>query len=183
MKMLSIIGSLRKDSFSKKLAAAAEALAPEGFRFDQTDTRDVPLYNQDFDGESKPAGVTQLLAQIDASDGLLFVLPEYNYGIPGTLKNAIDWASRPAFRSPLKGKPSLIVACSMAPTGGARVYNQLATVLGGTLTPVYLMPSFLVPAVHEKFDASGALIDETTEARLKRTLQDFGTWAAANTGN
>jgi chromate reductase len=104
------------------------------------------------------------------------VTPEYNYGIPGALKNLIDWASRPAFRSPLKGKPALIVAFSLAPAGGARAYAQLSAVLGGTLTPVFLAPSFLVPSVHEKIDESGALTDEQTRTRLARTLEEFGAW-------
>lgn len=182
MKILSMIGSLRKDSFSKKLALAAESHAPEDTEFDRTDAGAVPLYNQDLDTDEKPPGVVELFEKIEVADGLLFVLPEYNYGIPGTLKNAVDWASRPAFRSPIKDKPSLIIACSMAPTGGARAYNQLSVVLGGTLTPVYLMPSFLVPAVHEKFDASGILTDETTKKRLTRTLSDFCGWASRQKG-
>jgi chromate reductase len=180
LKILSIIGSLRKESFSRKIALAAESHAPDGILFERTNASQVALYDEDLDTEDKPAGVRDFLEAIESADALLFVLPEYNYGIPGPLKNAIDWASRPAFRSPLRGKPSLIIACSMAPTGGARAYAQLSTVLGGTLTPVYLMPSFLIPTVHEKFDASGALIDETTRSRLTRTLDDFCTFAAAH---
>lgn len=177
MKILTIVGSLRKESFSRKIAVAAAQRAPDGVTFSTTNAENVPLYNQDLDGDEKPPGVAAFVSEIEAADGLLFVLPEYNYGIPGPLKNAIDWASRPAFRSPLRGKPSLIVACSMAPTGGARAYNQLSTVLSGTLTPVYLMPSFLVPAVHEKFDDAGELTDEVTGARLQKTLIDFAAWA------
>ncbi len=177
MKILSIVGSMRKGSFSKKLATAAAKHAPEDFAFDQTDTRDVPLYDQELDVETKPAGVARLIEQIENSDALLFVLPEYNHGIPGPLKNAIDWASRPAFRSPLPDKPSLVIACSMSPAGGALAHDHLLTVLHGTLTPVFLMPSFLVPSVHEEFDDEGMLKDELTTMRLVRTLADFGDWA------
>ncbi len=177
MKVLAVIGSLRAESFSRKLARAAVDLAPAGMELEIVDGRDLPLYDQDLDAAQKPAAVQKLLDQVTDADGLFFVTPEYNYGIPGPLKNLIDWASRPAFKSPLKDKPALLVALSPAPTGGARVYAQLATVLSGTLTPVFLAPSFLVPAVHEKFDATGALVDETTRRRLERALEGFAAWA------
>ena len=178
VKILVLLGSLRKASFSRKVVLAVEALAPEGMHFEVTDGRDLPLYDQDLDTEDKPAGVDALVAQINAADALLFVTPEFNYSIPGPLKNAIDWASRPAFRSPLKDKPSLVIAHSPAPSGGSCCYKELLAVLKGTLTPTYLGPSFTISAVHEKFDGDGALIDEITQARLTRTLQGFGTWAA-----
>lgn len=179
MKVLAVIGSLRTESFCRKLAHAAASLAPAGMELEIIDGRDLPLYDQDLDVEEKPAAVQVLFDQIEGADGLLFVTPEFNYGIPGPLKNLIDWASRPAFKSPLKDKPALLVALSPAPTGGARAYAQLATVLSGTLTPVFLAPSFLVPAVHEKFDAAGALVDETTSRRLTRALEAFAAWASA----
>lgn len=178
MKLLIVIGSLRAASFSRKLALAAEGLGPDGMSFEIIDGRDLPLYDQDLDTDEKPPAVQALVEQITGADALFFVTPEFNYGIPGSLKNLIDWASRPAFRSPLKGKPALLAALSPAPTGGARAYTQLATVLAGTLTPTFLAPSFLVPTVHEKFDEAGALIDDQTKRRLARMLQEFGTWAA-----
>ena len=103
--------------------------------------------------------------------------PEYNYGIPGQLKNWIDWASRPAFRSPLKDKPALVIAASMAPTGGARAHQHLTQVLGGTLTPCYLAPSFLVPSVHQVFDDDGSIADEVVRGRLEKNLGAFAEWA------
>ncbi len=126
---------------------------------------------------TSPPACRVLVDQINTADALLFVTPEFNYSIPGPLKNAIDWASRPAFRSPLKDKPSLVFAHSPAPSGGSCVYKELLAVLKGTLTPTYLGPSFTISAVHEKFDGDGALIDEVTKVRLTRTLQDFETWA------
>lgn len=177
MKILVLLGSLRKASFSRKVALAAQTLAPEGMSFEITDGRDLPLYDQDLDTEEKPAGVQTLIDQMTAADALLFVTPEFNYSIPGPLKNAIDWASRPAFRSPLKDKPSLVLAHSPAPSGGSCVYKELLAVLKGTLTPTYLGPSFTISAVHEKFDADGALVDEITKGRLVKTLADFERWA------
>ena len=177
MKILVVVGSLRRAAFSRKLAEAAVSLAPEGAELELIDGRDLPHYDQDLDGDEKPESVRTLVEQLNGSDALLFVCPEFNYGIPGSLKNLVDWASRPAFRSPLKGKPSLIVALSIAPSGGARAHVQLSSVLSGTLTPVFVGPSFLVPAAHEKFDADGALTDEKTSRRLGGTLEAFVAWA------
>ena len=177
VKILIFIGSLRSDSFSRKLARAAQDVAPENAAFQSTDGRELPLYDQDLDGEEKPAAVAELLEGIGGSEALLFITPEFNYGIPGPLKNAIDWASRPAYRSPIKDKPSLIITHSIAPTGGARAELQLASVLKGTATPTFVGPGFSIPAVHEKFDASGALIDDMTRLRLSKTLEAFCSWA------
>ena len=177
MQLLIVIGSLRQGAFSRKLADAAGGLVPEGVEVTRTDGRDLPLYDQDLDGEEKPPAVRQLLDRVGSADGILFITPEFNYGIPGPLKNLIDWASRPAYASPLKGKPSLVIAHSIAPSGGARGHSQLVSVLGGTLTPVFLAPSFVIPSVHEKFDAEGALTDERTKARLASTLAEFAAWA------
>ena len=177
MKILVLVGSLRAAAFSRKLAIAVAGLAPDGIECELVDGRDLPLYDQDLDGEEKPAAVRRLLDQVSGADGLLFVTPEFNYGIPGPLKNAIDWASRPAYQSPLKGKPSLVIGLSLSPLGGVRAYDQLGTVLSGTLTPTFLGPSFLVPAIHEKFDDAGHLTDEVTRARLERTWPAYVEWA------
>lgn len=176
MKILVLVGSLRAASYSRKLAQAAAALAPEGTTLELVDGRDLPLYDQDLDGDEKPPAVRTLLDQVSGADGLLFVTPEYNYGIPGPLKNLVDWASRPAFQSPLKDNPSMVIALSMAPTGGARSHGQLTSVLAGTLTPLFNSPSFLVGSVHQKFDDAGRLTDEQTEKRLTRNLASFVEW-------
>lgn len=177
MKMLVVIGSLRADGFSRKLGRAVDALAPDGTEVETTDGSALPLYNQDLDGEARPAAVTALLDQVAAADGIVFVTPEYNYGIPGPLKNLVDWASRPAFNSPLKGKPSLVIAHSVAPSGGARAHVQLTSVLAGTLTPTFVAPSVLIPQSFDKFDEEGSLSDEITKARLQATLGEFTAWA------
>ncbi len=179
MKLLVILGSLRAAAFSRKLGEAVVSLAPDGTETVTTDGGALPLYNQDLDGEEKPAPVATLLEQVTTADGIVFVTPEFNYGIPGPLKNLIDWASRPAYNSPLKGKPSLILAHSLAPSGGARAHVQLSSVLAGTLTPLFVAPGFVVPQVHEKFDAEGTLTDEITKARLQGTLAEFAKWAGS----
>ena len=180
MKILALIGSLRAASFSKMLAQAAAELAPEGTTLEIVDGRDLPLYDQDLDGEEKPAAVQTLHDQVSGADALLFISPEYNYGIPGTLKNLIDWASRPAYNSPLKDRPSMVIALSLAPAGGSRAHAQLGTVLAGTLTPVFVTPGFLVGGVHEQFDENGTLTNELTKVRLERTLAGFVEWAKKN---
>ncbi len=177
MQTLLLVGSLRAASFSGKLADAIQEIAGDAFSFTRTTGGDLPLYNQDLDGEEKPAAVASFLREVDAAQGLVVVTPEFNYGIPGPLKNAIDWASRPAFRSPLKGKPTLIVSVSLAPVGGARAHAQLQQVLAGTLTPVYTAPTFAVGGIHEKFDPSGALTDEVIRAGLERQLTGYLAWA------
>lgn len=177
MKMLIALGSLRTASFSRKLANAATAAAPAGVECEIVDGRALPHYDQDLDGEDKPEAVRELHVLLAGADALVFITPEYNYGIPGVLKNWIDWASRPAFKSPLRGMPSLVMSLSPAPTGGARAHAQLTTVLSGTLTPVFVAPSYVVPAVHEKFGESGELTDEVTRTRLEKTLENFRDWA------
>ena len=182
MKILALIGSLRAASFSKKLAVAAGDLAPEGTTVEIVDGRDLPLYDQDLDGEEKPPAVQTLLDQLNEADALLFITPEFNYGIPGTLKNLIDWASRPAYNSPLTGRPSMVIALSLAPAGGSRAHAQLGVVLAGTLTPVFVTPGFLVGGIHEQFDENGTLTNELTRIRLERTLAGFVEWAEKTAG-
>eukprot|EP00439_Symbiodinium_sp_Y106_P088672 s1_g1208.t1 len=177
MNLLILVGSLRADSFSLKLARAIADQLPAGVTPTLVDGGDLPLYNQDLDGEGKPTPVQTLLDQVTRADALLFITPEFNYGIPGPLKNLIDWASRPAYNSPLKHKPALIIAHSIAPTGGARAHSQLSSVLGGTLTRLMIGPSFLVPSVHEKFNEDGDLTDELMKMIFPKALEDFINWA------
>lgn len=179
MKILIILGSLRSGSFSRKVAEACTAALPEDHPFSIIDGRTLPLYDADLDRDEKPAAVQDLIEQLNEADALVFVTPEYNYGIPGPLKNLIDWASRPAFDSPIKGKPSLVIAQSISPAGGSRVHAQLTEVLDGTLTPTFVTPSFTISSIHEKFDTSGELTDEMTRIRLGATLPAFLAWATS----
>ena len=177
MNILFILGSLRANSASARLAEAIRVALPDGHQTQVIDGRDLPLYDTDLDVHEKPLAVQRLLDQVAGSEALIFVTPEYNYGIPGPLKNLIDWASRPAFKSPLKGKPSWVLAQSISPSGGARVHAQLTAVLSGTLTPTFLAPSFTVSAIHEKFDSEGILTDSLTQLRIDGTLPAFLAWA------
>ncbi|MGL5114271.1 MAG: NADPH-dependent FMN reductase, partial [Beijerinckiaceae bacterium] len=122
------VGSLRKESFNRKLATALARLAPAGFAFKQIEIGDLPFYNQD-DDASPPASVERLKAAIAAADGLLFVTAEYNRSIPGVLKNAIDHASRPYGKSVWAGKPAGIIGVSLGAIGTAMAQQHLRNVL------------------------------------------------------
>ncbi len=176
MKLLGISGSLRKGSYNTKLLEAAAGLMPEGTELTFIGCGDIPLYNKDLDNDNKPEGVLQLLQAIGYADGVLFATPEYNYSFSGVLKNAIDWASRPAYKSVLAGKPTAIVSASQSLVGGARAQDHLRQVLTATLSPVVPVPPFVVPMVQGKFDTNGRLFDEDTLRRLARYMDDFIVW-------
>ncbi len=178
MNLLGISGSLRKQSLNTLLLQAAARVAQdEGASLQRQAIGDLPLYNGDLDGDDPPAQVKALKAAIGDADGLVIVSPEYNYGIPGVLKNALDWASRPGYQSVLAGKPTVIMSASMSIIGGARMQAHLKNVLGGTLTPVYPAPEFLLGTAHKAFDDDGRLVDEDTRKRLHRHLSGFLAWA------
>ena len=179
MKILGISGSLRGASFNSLLLEAARRLVPEGAQMEIFSLADIPLYNADIDGDAKPPPVQALQQSIAACDALLFATPEYNYSMPGVLKNAIDWASRPAFKSVLAHKPAAIVSASPSPLGGVRAHAHLRDVLAGTLTPVFLAPAYVLGSAQNAFDDAGRLVDETAERRLRRYLAEFVDWVGA----
>lgn len=179
MNIIGINGSLRSGSLNRMLLkSASEVLTAKGAHVDDFDIGRVPLYNGDLDTDDPPAAVTELKEALSAADGLLLVTPEYNYGVPGVLKNALDWASRPAFKSPLAGKPTALLSASMSMIGGARAQAQLRNVLFGTLTPVYPAPEFLLMTAHEAFDENGDLVSEKTRSVLGRYLSGYLAWAS-----
>jgi len=176
MRLIGISGSLRKGSFNTKMLKAAVHCLPEGVTLTLVSCADLPLYNSDIDGSKKPSGVQRLLDIIDDSDGVIFSTPEYNYSIPGVLKNTIDWLSRPAYKSVLAGKPVAILSASKSPVGGARVQSHLRDILSATLSPVVPSPAFLVPQVQNKFGDKGKLTDADTLRRLENYLLEFTDW-------
>lgn len=176
MKILGISGSLRRDSYNRLLIKSAGALLDHGATLEVGEIGDIPLYNGELDGKEKPASVQRLLDAIAAADGLLIATPEYNYSVPGVLKNAIDWASRPAFESVLRDKPTGILSASMSTLGGARAQVHLREVLAATLTPVYLAPDFALPSAHTAFDAAGQLVDASTRDYLRQYLAGYTAW-------
>lgn len=171
MKVLGIAGSLRQASLSRILLTEASLHAPPEMHLRAFALDDIPLYNGDLDTDDKrPAGVRAFIDAIRDSDALLVVTPEYNYSIPGVLKNAIDWASRPAYRSVLVGKPTALVGLSIGAAGGARALAHLKDVLLGVLARPLPVPDVLVAGAKNVVDESGRLTDDGVKERLTKLL-------------
>lgn len=149
-KVLGISGSLRKQAFSDAiLAALAEASADQAV-FSYADIGAVPHFNQDLYQEPLPSAVEQLRRQVVEADAIVIASPEYNHGMPGVLKNALDWLSRPHNGSPLKGKPVLILTSSPATTGGVRAQYQIRETLVSALAHPVATPEIVIGLVHTK---------------------------------
>jgi chromate reductase len=154
---------------------AAEELAPEGMSFEGCDIGTFPLYNEDVRAEGFPAPVKEMRERVRNSDAVLFATPEYNYSVPGVLKNAIDWASRPPDQ-PFDGKPVAIMGASPAPSGTARAqYHLRQTCVYLNMFPVN-RPEVLIAGADKKFDAEGRLTDETARKFLAQLLQALADW-------
>jgi chromate reductase len=179
LRVLGVGGSLRAGSYNRALLRAAAELAPEGLQIETFDLVALPLYNADVEARGDPPPVAAFKAAIRAADALLFACPEYNHGVPGVLKNAVDWASRPPRRSPLDGKRAGIIGASVGLTGTARAQSQLRQAFVFTNTYAMLQPEVLVARAHEKFDADGRLTDERTRKVLADYLVAFRAWLIA----
>lgn len=166
-----LVGSLRRESFNRQLAAALPKLAPAGFEFTTVTIGDLPLYSQDDDANQADA-VKRLKAEILAADGLLFVTPEYNRSIPGVLKNAIDHASRPPRQSAWAGKPAGIIGVSIGAIGTALAQQHLRNVLAYLDVPVLGQPEAFMQAKEGLFDASGE-VGEGSRAFLQKWMDAF----------
>jgi len=149
-----IVGSLRKDSFNRKLASAVAKLAPADFSFRQVRIDDLPLYNQD-DDANQAESVKRMKGEIAAAQGLLFVTPEYNRSIPGVLKNAIDHGSRPYGKSAWTGKPAGVIGASPGATGTAMAQQHLRNVLATLDVPTLCQPEVFIQVKDGLFDEAG----------------------------
>lgn len=151
-----VVGSLRKDSFNRRLAGALARLAPPEFVFRQVEIGDLPLYNQDDDGhDSEP--VKRLKTEIKTAHGLLFITPEYNRSFPGVLKNALDHASRPYGQSVWGGKPAGVLGISIGPMGTAMAQQHLRNVLAYLDVPTMGQPEAYLQAKDGFFEADGSI--------------------------
>lgn len=178
MKIATLSGSLRQASRNTALLRAAGELAPSSLTFHSLSIGQLPLYNDDLKSDEELREVLAFRAAIGAADGVLIATPEYNYGIPGPLKNAIDWASRPAYRSAFFKKPVGILGASGGVVGTARAQGQLKQVLLGMASQVFPHPELLVGQSEQKFDESGRLTDETSRELLGKFLVEFERWVA-----
>lgn len=176
LEILGIAGSLRRGSLNRALLRTAAERAPDGMRIEIFDLAAVPLYDGDVEAAGAPDGVQRFKAAIQAADGVLMATPEYNHGVPGVMKNAVDWASRPPRGAPLDGKPVGLLGASPGITGTARGQSQLRQAFEFTNSYCMPQPELLVFRAHEKFDAEGRLADETTASYLIKYLEAFATW-------
>ncbi len=176
--ILGIPGSLRKLSFNRGLIRAAQEVAPDGVVVELYDIGDIPLYNADVEAQGVPPSVQAFADAIRNADALLIATPEYNYSIPGVLKNAIDWASRPSVKNPLKHKPVALTGASGGMFGTARSQLAMRQVLGSMIEAyTMLKPELLVPQAGQKFDSDGNLTDEDVRGRLATLLQSLVAWS------
>lgn len=174
LRVVALAGSLRQASFNRSLLRAAQELAPSSLAIEIHDLADIPVFNEDVERQGNPPAVTALQEAVRAADGVLIASPEYNNGIPGGLKNVIDWLSRS--KNPLKGKPTAICGASPGPVGTALAQAQLRQVLANTDTPVMPQPRVVIGTAHERFDAEGRLVHEQTRQFLTLFLESFARW-------
>jgi chromate reductase, NAD(P)H dehydrogenase (quinone) len=175
LKILGIPGSLRQASFNRYALVAAQSLLPSGVSLDIFSLDGIPAYNQDLD-KQPPARVVELKARIRAADAILFATPEYNYSVPGVLKNAIDWASRPYGDSAWQGKPVAVMSASVGAFGGARAqYHLRQSFVFLNMYPVN-QPEVVIPAAAQRFNERGDLTDEVARDLIRKLLAELVAW-------
>lgn len=175
MKVLAMVGSLRKASYNKLTLRAALELKPVGMEIEDFDIAPIPPYNEDVRALGFPPPVQVLRDKIQAADALLFVTPEYNYSVPGVLKNAIDWASRPPERV-FSGKPAAIMGASGGRLGTARAQYHLRQT--GVFLDLHFInkPEVMISFAEKVFDASGHLTDEAARKLIAELLVSLAEW-------
>jgi len=175
IRVVGISGSLRAGSYNTAALRAAIALAPEGMTIEAAEIGDLPHYNDDVRLAGYPPEVQRFRDQLAAADAVLFVTPEYNYSIPGVLKNAIDWASRPPSQ-PFDNMPVAIMGASMGVLGTARAQYQLRQMLVFLNAFPLNKPEVMIGAAQTKFDEAGQLTDATTADFIRSLLGALATW-------
>lgn len=176
MHFLGISGSLRKDSFNSGALRACADVLPPGVTLSTFDLSPIPLYNEDVRAQGLPDAVQQLRAQIKAADALVIATPEYNYSIPGVLKNAIDWASRPP-EQPFNGKPIALIGATPGGFGTSRAQYHLRQVFVYLNAHLLNQPEVFISAAPSKFDANGHLTDTATAEQLGKMLAALADWS------
>jgi chromate reductase len=170
VKILGIAGSLRKASYNRGALRAAQQLCPQGATIEAFELDGIPGFNQD-EERNPPQKVIDLKNRIRAAHAILFVTPEYNYGLPGVLKNAIDWASRPYGDSAWNGKPAAIMSAAMSMGGGVRAQYQLRQSFVFLNIDAVIQPEVAIGNATERFDEQGNLKDETSKKLIGQLLQ------------
>ncbi len=176
--VLALVGSLRRGSINRTLLETSIELAPPGLRITEfARLGDLPHYNPDIDGPEKPEPVQALFDAMRAADALLIVSPEYNYSVPGVLKNAIDWASRGGADAPMKRKPVAIQGGSNGSVATTRMQYHLRQILVALDDYVLAQPEVAIPRLHERI-VDGRITDETTRALIAKQMVAFEGWIA-----
>jgi chromate reductase len=170
MRLLGLAGSLRAGSYNRGLLRAAAELTPAGTVFEEHDLRGLPFYDGDLEAAGDPVSVIELKDVIRRADALVIATPEYNRGLPGVLKNAIDWASRPALASPLAGKPVAIMGATTGFAGTACAQQQLRDALEFPGALVLQQPEVLVSEAYLRFDGNGDLVEEEVREQITELL-------------
>ena len=180
-KIAVFVGSLRKESFSRKMAKVLAALAPESLNFEIIEIGVLPLYDQDLDDEGRPPSAwTEFRERVKSFDGLLFVTPEYNRSVPGVLKNAIDVGSRPYGQSIWGGKPGAVMSVSPGTIGGFGANHHLRQSLVFLDVPAMQQPEAYIGGAALLFDANNNISNEATREFLKKFVDAFAAWVAKN---
>ena len=170
--VVTIVGSLRKESFSLKIANALAKLAPASLKLDVTTLESISFFNQDLEA-APPADWLAFREKLQKSSGVLFITPEYNRSIPGVLKNAIDVGSRPYGKSSFNGKPTGIVSNSPGPLGGVSAAKHLQNILPGICGPILQQPEIYLNGVGDAFDDKGELNKDSLQKALKQYVDAF----------
>jgi chromate reductase, NAD(P)H dehydrogenase (quinone) len=173
--ILGIAGSLRRQSYNRSALRAAQQLVPEGAALEIFELDGIPGFNQD-EEQNPPAKIVELKKRVRAADAILFVTPEYNYSVPGVLKNAIDWASRPYGDSAWDGKPAAIMGASIGNIATARAQYHLRQMFVFLNIFPLNQPEVMIGNAAERFDENGNLTDETTKDYIRKLLQSLVEW-------
>jgi len=176
-KIAVFVGSIREGSTNRSLAKALEKLAPEGMEFSYIDIN-LPLYSEDVEKAGLPASVQAMKDTVDKADGVLILTPEYNRGMPGALKNALDWASRPYGSNSFTHKPTGVLGSSMTPVGTAMAQSDVRTFLAFSDAKTLGQPEVYVANAYEVFDESGEVISERWLKNFQLYMDAFSAWVA-----
>jgi chromate reductase len=170
--ILGIAGSLRKDSYNKGALRAAQDLCPEGAKIEIFDIAGLPLFNQDEERNATPK-VSEFKQKIRAADAILLCTPEYNYGVPGVMKNALDVASRPYGDNAWSGKPVALMSAAMGVAGGIRAQYQVRQCFVFLNMDAVVQPEVAIASAPQRFDEKGNLTDETSKKMIRQLLENL----------
>jgi chromate reductase len=179
-KIAVFVGSLRKESFSRKMAEVLIKVSPDSLALEIIEIGELPIYNQDFD-DNPPAAYTLFRDHLKKFDGVLFVTPEYNRSVPAVLKNAIDVGSRPYGQSAWDGKPGAVMSVSPGALGGFGANHHLRQSLVFLNVPIMAQPEAYIGNAANLFGEKGDLVSDSTGEFIKKFMQAFAAWVARNT--